>query len=140
MSRVYDLTAKELEIALKLNEIKQEATQAVKKIKEAYRCFGIKQEKIEVWSDVHNAEYLTYDGVWQARYLHETYDVECTVERVYELLKLEYLMQIGEMEMDYQIDGTVRNFRSFINRIQLTEDQAKGTGGYLRTPVEEDIA
>ena len=139
MSRIYDLTAKELEIAIKLSEIKNEAERTVKKIEEGYRCFGIKQEKIRLWSDDYNAEFLTHDGVWQARYLHETYDVECSVERVYELFKLEYLMKIGEMVTDCEIVNTARNFRAFVNRAQATEDQEKGAGVYFRTPVEEDI-
>lgn len=117
MIRIYELTAEELEIALKLNELRKEAERIVEKIRLGYRCFGVMQDKIKLWDDNCNAEYLTHSGVWQARYLHEAYDVECNVDRVYELLKNEYLIRIGEREHNYEEEREATCFLAFVSRI-----------------------
>jgi hypothetical protein len=86
--------------------------------------FKIGEDKIEVWSDAYNHEYITYDGVWQARYLHQTYDVECSVEGIFNLFRAEYLISKG-FASEYEGDGfseagelnyICRYFRTFVSR------------------------
>lgn len=99
-----------------------EATEAVEVVSKAYK-FNMRQEKVTVYRDASNAEYLTHEGVWQARYLHQQYDVCVTVEGVFEVYKAKYER---DLERHDTIKVTDKNtaesadyFRSFVNRCRL---------------------
>lgn len=97
-------------------------------IHQAYHCFGIGEETVEVWRDrdSNNFEYLTRDGVWQARYLHQTYDVEITVESLFDLYKKAFMVTKGYVKHRYEntefekecihAETVYRYFRHFVER------------------------
>ena len=100
------------------------AKEAEKKIKEKY-TFKIGEEKIMVWSDGPNCEYLTHEGVWQARYLHQSYDMVCSAEEIFKYAKASYLIENGyEEELTKNGEDTAeggmaqvfRYFKSFLKR------------------------
>lgn len=95
MEEIMNMKVDEILLLNELVGVAREAKEAAKLISEIYsKAFGINEEKIEVWhdSDNYNYEYLTHNGFWQARYLHQTYDVECTADGIFEYFKAEYLV------------------------------------------------
>ena len=74
--------------------IVSKAKDIAQQIYETY-LFHIGEEKIEVWSDECNHEYLTHDGIWQARYLNQAYDIRCDVETIFNYMKSYYLVKNG---------------------------------------------
>ena len=98
--------------------IAQKAIEAEQLIKETY-LFRIGEDSIEVWHDEYNHEYLTQDGIWQARYLHQTYDVKCSAEIIFDYFKAEYLIKNGyakEFEGSYSTEeGNKAKICSYFN-------------------------
>ena len=93
----------------------KEAEEAVKLVIEKYK-FSIFEEKITLWNDGNNAEYLTHNGVWQARYLHQTYDINITVDEVFDVFKEEY-----ELKNNGRVNNKAESasyFRAFISNIK----------------------
>ena len=125
---VMGMTVDEILILNGLVPIAREAKEAAEAIQQAYsHGFGIGQDKIEVWRDrdANNFEYLTHGGVWEARYLHQTYDVVCSADSIFEYLRAEYLINNGfakEYTEDFcrtpegEYMEVVRYLRSFIAR------------------------
>ena len=118
-----------------LVSVAQEAKDAAEAIHTAYaHSFGIGEDSIEVWHDRdnNNFEYLTHDGIWQARYLHQTYDVKCTADEIFKYFRAEYMIQNGfakEFEGCYmteegQLKQIAGYFKSFIRKVQqrLTDE------------------
>lgn len=84
------------------------------------------KNRFKLWDDTNNAEYLTLiDGewVWQARYLHQKYDVPINVEKIYKTMVYAY-----EMEKDITKRGlangnkeAISYFTAYVNK--LTDKQ-----------------
>ena len=85
---------KDIMIINSLLPLAKQAIEAEKLIRETY-LFHIGETKITVWTDQNNWEYITRDGVWQARYLNQEYDVECTAEVIFDYAKADYLVKNG---------------------------------------------
>lgn len=104
----------------------EKAKEIEQKIRENF-TFKMGEDKIELWHDEYNHEYLTHDGVWQARYLHQTYDVKCTAEEIFEYMKAEYLIDKGFVpeikESRFTAEGAKRQiyryFSSFVNKLEV---------------------
>ena len=131
--KIKDITPDEVIIINELQKLAAEAKEAAKLIRATYRCFGIGEEKITVWKDYHNTEYLTYTGVWQARYLHQTYDVECSAEGIFEYFKAEFLADYFKDEgvEDYEIAekaSICKYFRKFLRDTQEKSKPSVNTG------------
>lgn len=129
LENIMKLTPDEVIILNELVSVAKEAKEVAELIHSTYsHSFGIGEERIEVWNDKYNCEYITQEGVWQARYLHQTYDVKCSVEEIYKYFRAEYLVTnrfVEEYESNgngYTEEGEMRNicryFRSFVKRIQ----------------------
>lgn len=120
---IKELSPKVVMVLQALAPLAEQAEEAEKQIRATY-LFHIGEDKIEVWCDEHNHEYLTHDGVWQARYLHQAYDVKCDAETIFEYLKAEYLIQkgyaletrLGEYTPEGKKATIVRYFRRFIHK------------------------
>ena len=97
LEKISGLTPDEIIVALALKDLAEEAIEMAKLIQETYHCFGISEEVIEIWRDRdgYNHEYLTYTGIWQARYLNQKYDVPCNSDSIFEYFKAEYLVNNG---------------------------------------------
>lgn len=94
MEKIMNLTADEIIIVNGLNDVAKEAKEVAKLITCVY-TFPMNKDKIRIWGDGYNDEYITHDGVWQARYLHQTYDVKCTEDEIFDYFKAEYLVVNG---------------------------------------------
>lgn len=109
------LTAEDLRRIEVYQKLLKEAEEAVKAVIGKYK-FDICQAKITLWSDGNNAEYLTHNGVWQARYLHQRYDVPITVDDVFDVFKEAYehnLKNTGRVNIKADSAGY---FRSFVSK------------------------
>lgn len=128
------ITTDDILILKGLLPLAEEARKAEKMIRDTY-CFHIEEDRIELWADEYNHEYLTHDGVWQARYLHQTYDVECTADSIFEYMKADYLIENGFAEKlsndnrltdvgkKAMIYGYFRNFLKATKRIYAVKQQ-----------------
>lgn len=126
---IINLSLKDVYVLNALLPIAEEAKNAETLIKSTY-SFGVGEEKIEIWHDSVNHEFVTRDGVWQARYLHQTYDVNCTAEEIFEYMKADFL--INNSYAPEAIDGvlTAEGEKAFIYRyfstfLRHTQELAK---------------
>ena len=129
MEKIMGMTADEILIEKGLQKVAEEAKEHAKRIADAYHCFGIGEDVIEVWhdKDFNNYEYLTHNGVWQARYLHQTYDVKVDADTIFDYYRAEWLIENGyvkESEGCYLTEygkkkEVCRYFRSFVNKIKV---------------------
>lgn len=93
IEKITGLTVDEVIIINELLDVAKEAKNAAKLIRDTYQ-FPLGTDTIEVWSDETNYEYLTHAGTWQARYLHQEYDVDCSSEdSIFKYLRAEYLVE-----------------------------------------------
>lgn len=119
---IKEMSKNDVLIMQELATLVSQAEEAEKQIKKAY-LFRIGEDVITVWSDEHNHENITHDGIWQARYLHQTYDVKCTAEEIFEYMKANFLIEKGYAKdyVDQQItpEGekaeVFRYFKTFLN-------------------------
>lgn len=109
------LTCQDIEQILVYRNLLEKAKRDVEAIKEAYR-FRIGEDKVTVWKDEHNAEYITHGGVWQARYLHQTYDLPVTVDAVFDAYKAEYEKKKHPGGLVNNLADSARYFRSFAQK------------------------
>ncbi len=125
MINLDDLTVEDLKDIEELQKIRKEAQRLYNIVVANQRVPLILDDKnrYKLWDDTNNAEYLTLiDGewVWQARYLHQTYDVPINVEKIYKTMVCAY-----EMERDVTKRGLVNNnkdaisyFTSYVNELK----------------------
>ena len=82
-------------IVIELQSLEKEAKEAAELIQKTYKCFGINQERIEVFRNEDGYEELSYFGVWYAHYPNENYSLKCTPEYIYKVYKAESLVRNG---------------------------------------------
>lgn len=109
------LAKEDIELVLDYSNLLERAKEDVEAVKEAYR-FKIGEDKITIWKDQHNAEYLTHDGVWKARYLHQKYDLPVTVDSVFEAYKAEYQKNKHPNRLVNNLADSAGYFRSFARK------------------------
>ena len=117
------MTAEDVCILNGLLPLAEEARKAEEVIRAAY-LFHIGEDIIEVWRDDYNSEFITHDGTWQARYLHQTYDVRCTAEEIFKYLKADFLIVNGfanesingHMTKEGEMAQIYKYFKGFIKR------------------------
>lgn len=128
IQELINLTTDEVLIVVELQKLVVEATEASRLIYKVYKCFGIGEDKIVVWNDGNNYEYLSYSGVWQVRYLHQTYDVICSNDGIFDLFKAEYFVENGYANEDAELRKkaeAAKYFRSFIKQTELRDEAKK---------------
>lgn len=129
MKKIMSLNADEILIANGLEAIAKEATEHSKLIHNTYR-FGINEQEIELWHDSNNAEYLTYDGMWKARYLHESYDVKVDADSIFDYYRADWLVNNGYAtlkDLEYCTKTQAcKNFRRFVKRTQELFEKQNG--------------
>ncbi len=103
-----NLSLDQVTIINDLKPLVEQAEKAEKIIKETF-LFHIGEDKIEVWSDECNCEYITHDGIWQARYLNQSYDIECNAKTIFEFLKADYLVQNGFVRKGFVMEPDEKN-------------------------------
>lgn len=130
---IMSLTADEVRVASCLQKAADEAKEAAELVRKTYRCFGIGEEKIEIWHDSerNNFEYLTYTGVWQARYQNYACEVECSEDEIFKCFKAEYLLEngfvrecdIGFSAEERELKRTCEYFRKFLENTRAKYEQ-----------------
>lgn len=114
---IENLTPEDIELILKYNELLSEAKNAVKIIKNTC-LFHIGEKEITLSDDGNNREYLTYDGIWKARYLHQSYDIPVTIEGIFDVYKAEYEHKKSKSTQVNNKAASAGYFRTFIKRLQ----------------------
>jgi hypothetical protein len=110
---IESLSSDDLDNILIYKELLEEAKEATRIIKSFYK-FSIGEDKITVWSDSCNAEYLTHSGVWMARYLNQTYDVSVNVDSIFKVYKEKYnASKIHSCRVN-NVEDSAGYFRSFV--------------------------
>ena len=133
MEKVMGLNANEIIIVNGLLPVAKEAKEHSELIYKVYHNFGIGEDRIEVWHDRdwNNFEYLTHSGVWQARYLHQTYDVSVDADSIFDYYRAEWLVDNGfakEIENGRMTEyGSKKQicgyFRSFVRKTKQLLEQ-----------------
>lgn len=115
--KIMSMTPDEIIMVNGLLVVAREAKAVAEKIRDKF-TFKIGEDRIEVWADEYNHEYITHDGVWQARYLHhDEYDVMCSAEEIYKLFRAEYLIKNGFCE-SYDEGGNMTKEAEWMNICQ----------------------
>lgn len=131
MEKIMNLTADEIIIVNGLNDVAKEA-KAVSKLISCVYTFPMNKNKIKILEDLYNKEYITHDGVWQARYLNQSYDIKCTEDEIFNYFKAEYLVENGFVKKgsdndDYKEEVEKANickyFRAFLKRTKELSQQ-----------------
>ena len=91
----------------------EKAKEAEEMIKEVY-VFHMGENKITVWEDECNTEYLTFEGIWQARYINQVYDIECSAETIFEYMKSDYLVKNEIIASEEHSHFTEEGQRAFV--------------------------
>lgn len=124
LENLFNLDMRELEVLSGLIPVAKEATEAYELIRKTYR-FAIGEDSIVVWSDSCNKELLTHAGIWQARYLHQKYDVQCTKEEIFRHYKAKWLIDNGyvpertargSITEEAMLSEACKYFQSFVKR------------------------
>lgn len=128
MINLNDLTVEDLKDIEELQKFRKESQRLYNIVVNNQKVPLILDDKnrFKLWDDTNNAEYLTLiDGewVWQARYLHQKYDVPINVEKIYKTMVYAY-----EMEKDITKRGlangnkeAISYFTAYVNK--LTDKQ-----------------
>lgn len=123
LEKIMKLNADEILIVNALQEVSKEAKQHVELIHNSYRCFGIGEDKIEVYRDGNNVEYLTHDGIWNARYMHQEYNVAVDEDTIFDYYRAKWLAENGYANDDsfssrdcQKKKKVCEYFCSFVNR------------------------
>lgn len=114
---IENLTPEGIGLILKYNELLSEAKNAVKTIKNTC-LFHIGEKEITLSDDGNNREYLTFDGIWKARYLHQSYDIPVTIEGVFDVYKAEYEHRKSKSTSVNKKANSAGYFRSCVRRLQ----------------------
>lgn len=122
-SLVLKLSPEEILLLNDLPALVNKAIEDATLINDTY-TFKANQESTVVWSDDYNVEYFTREGIWQARYLHQSYDVECTAQAIYELYRDAYLYEKGLTDdKHYSRSKEIANyFRGFVNKTKKIKE------------------
>lgn len=124
MINLNDLTVEDLKDIEELQKFRKESQRLYNIVVNNQKVPLILDDKnrYKLWDDTNNAEYLVLiDGewVWQARYLHQKYDVPINVEKIYKIMVCAY-----EMEKDITRRGFANSskeaiyyFTSYVNKL-----------------------
>ena len=79
--------------------------------------------RYKLWDDSNNAEYLALkDGewIWQARYLHQTYDVPINMEKIYKMMVSGYQQRKDESKRGLKntYEEAIEYFKSYVRTLE----------------------
>lgn len=79
--------------------------------------------RYKLWDDSNNAEYLALiDGnwIWQARYLHQTYDVPIDVEGIYRIMVRGYEQRKDDSKRGFtnNNEDAIKYFKSYVTKLE----------------------
>lgn len=120
-----DLTIEDLKDIEKLQEFRKKAENLYTIVvrEQTVPLVLDEQNRYRLWYDGNNANYLKYINggwVWQARYLHQSYDVPINAEKIYKMMVRAY-----EYDKDKNNKGTrnsnkeaIEYFSSYVDRLK----------------------
>lgn len=77
------------------------------------------ENRYKLWDDTNNAEYLTLingEWVWQARYLHQKYNVPINVEKIYKIMVHAYEME-KKKTLTNDNKKAINYFTSYVDKL-----------------------
>ena len=119
-SLVLKLAPEELLIIGKLIELAKEAKDDATTINEKY-IFTEGQDKIKIWDDNFNGEYITNDYMWHADYASEQFIVRCTTDDIYELYRDQFLyyQECTDSELYKRRAKIATHFKAFVRHTRM---------------------
>lgn len=114
---IESLTPEDIDRILIYSDLLSESKKAVQIIKDTC-LFHIGEKEITLSYDGNNRESLTYDGIWKARYLHQSYDVPVTIEGIFDVYKAEYEYRKSKSTSVNKKANSAGYFRSCVRRLQ----------------------
>lgn len=124
MINLNDLTIEDLKDIEELQKFRKESQRLYNTVINNQKVPLILDDKnrYKLWDDTNNAEYLALiDGewVWQARYLHQTYDVPINVEKIYKTMVYAYKMEkdITKRGLANGNKEAIGYFTSYVNKL-----------------------
>jgi len=126
IDKLLNMTPEEVIMALELVKLDERARILSKLVFDNHKNFGINEHEIQIWTDGTNVERLTHSGVWKGRYNGKTYTVVCTPNGIYEALKADYLVTIGQYDDPKMKELAIacKYFKAFIARIEQSGNEA----------------
>ena len=125
MIDLMELTAEDLADIEVLQKLRKEAERLYRVIVNNQKVPLIldDQNRYKLWDDGDNAEYLALkDGewVWQARYLHQTYDVPINKEKIYRIMVSGYQQRKDESKRRFAntYDEAIDYFKSYVSKLE----------------------
>lgn len=128
MINLNDLTVEDLKDIEELQKFRKESQRLYNIVINNQKVPLILDDKnrYKLWGDTYNAEYLALingEWVWQARYLHQKYDVPINVENIYKIMVCAY-----EMEKDTTKRGftngnkeAIGYFTTYVNKLIIKQ-------------------
>lgn len=128
MINLNDLTVEDLKDIEELQKFRKESQRLYNIVINNQKVPLILDDKnrYKLWDDTNNAEYLALingEWVWQARYLHQKYDVPINVEKIYKIMVCAY-----EMEKDITKRGfangnkeAIGYFTAYVNKLIIKQ-------------------
>lgn len=103
VKKVTSLTLAEMAIANDLQKLAIKAKEMADLIQKVYKCFGIREKNIRVWTDKENDNdhWLSHAGVWCTKCKGELHSVTCDSEDIFVYLKAEYMVENKYVDKDY---------------------------------------
>jgi hypothetical protein len=90
-----------------------------------YQTINLYSNRHTVWKDSYNEEYLKYDEgtkewIWIASYLHQYYEVEINLEKIFKKLKDAYYFkkEIGNRGLCNKAEEALSYFKSYVERLK----------------------
>lgn len=125
MIDLMELTAEDLADIEVLQKLRREAEKLYRVVVNNQKVPLIldNQNRYKLWDDSNNAEYLALkDGewIWQARYLHQTYDVPINMEKIYRMMVSGYQQRKDESKRGFvnNYDAAIKYFKSYVSKLE----------------------
>lgn len=115
LNAIEEMTTEQIENLQNYCVLAKEARAAHNTVSRAC-LFPMGQNEIIVYENGDNKETLTHDGVWKARYLHQSYDVEVTADSIFKVFKEEYNHRKLRTSKVNKIADSAGYFRAFVSR------------------------
>lgn len=125
MIDLMELTAEDLADIEVLQRLRREAEKLYRVVVSTQKVPLIldEQNRYKLWDDSNNAEYLALkDGewIWQARYLHQTYDVPINMEKIYRMMVSGYQQRKDKSRRGFAntYEEAIEYFKSYVSKLE----------------------
>lgn len=120
-----DLTVEDLKDIEQLQKFRKEAEELYHTVikNQTVPLILDNMNRYKLWDDSNNATYLALvEGkwIWQARYLHQTYDVPIDIEGIYRMMIRGYEHRKDESKRGFvnNNEDAIKYFKSYVNGLK----------------------